>query len=77
MDFLDVTFNLATETFFPKLKDKLHYINAKSNHCPIITIELPDMTNNCLPCLSCNEEEFQKLDHHLKMPSNKFGLNWK
>ena len=55
-DFLDVTFKLATEKYFPYRKpnnDPL-YINAKSNHPPAIIKDLPKMINKRLSGLSCN-----------------------
>ena len=61
-DFFDVTFNLATEKYFPYCKpnnDPL-YINAKSNHPPTIIIDLRKMINKCLSDLSYNEDEFKR-----------------
>ena len=61
-DFLDVTFNLVTEKYFPYRKpdnDPL-YINAKSNHPPIIIKGLPKMTNKRLSDVLCKEDEFKR-----------------
>ena len=60
-DFLDVTFNLATGKFFPfrKPNNQPLYINAKSNHPPIILKDLPNMIKKRLSDLSCNEEEYE------------------
>ena len=46
-DFLDVTFDLAANKYFPyrKPNDKPLYINANSNHPPSIIKELPKMIN--------------------------------
>ena len=61
-NFLDVTFNLVTEKYFPYRKpnnDPLN-INAKSNHPPTIIKDLPKMINKRLSDLSCNEDEFKR-----------------
>ena len=61
-DFLDVTFNLESNRFFPyrKPNDNPLYINANSNHPPSITKQLPKMVNKRIQDLSCNREEFEK-----------------
>ena len=49
-DFLDVTFDLAANKYFPyrKPNDRPLYINAKSNHPPAVIKELPKMINRRL-----------------------------
>ena len=61
-DFLDVSFNLSQNTYFPFRKpgNKPLYINSKSNHPPTIIEQLPTMINKRLNELSCNKEEFDK-----------------
>ena len=61
-DFLDVSFNLSQNTYFPFRKpgNKPLYINSKSNHQPTIIKQLPSMINKRLNQLSCNQEEFEK-----------------
>ena len=61
-DFLDVTFNILTQKYFPYHRpnnDPL-YINAKSNHPPTIIKDLPKMINKHLSDLSFNEDEFKR-----------------
>ena len=61
-DFLDVSFNLLTQKYFPYRRpnnDPL-YINAKSNHPPTIIKDLPKMINKHLSDLSFNEDEFKR-----------------
>ena len=61
-DFLDITFNLSTEKYFPHRKpnnDPL-YIDAKSDHPPNIIKDLPKMCNERLSDLSCNKDEFKR-----------------
>ena len=62
MDFLDVTFNLATVKFFPfrKPNNQRLYIYAKSNHPPTILRDLPNMIKKRLADLSCNKEKYEK-----------------
>lgn len=60
VDYLDVTFNLKDNTFRPfrKPNDKPLYINAKSNHPPLIIKQLPQMINKRISSLSSNQEIF-------------------
>lgn len=62
VDFLDVTFDLASNRYYPfrKPDNDLLYINKNSNHPPTILKELPNMINKRISDLSCNEEEFKK-----------------
>ena len=56
-DFLDVSFNLNTEKYFPfrKPNNAPLYIHSKSNHPPSIIKQLPSMTNKRISSLSCDE----------------------
>ena len=61
-DFLDITFNLHTNKYFPYRKpnnDPL-YINIYSNHPSTIKKELPKMINKRLSELSCDKDAFDK-----------------
>ena len=61
-DFLDVTFDLKNDKFYPyrKPNDTPLYINAKSNHPEMLIKQLPAMINRRVSSISCNEEEFEK-----------------
>ena len=61
-DFLDVTFNLKSNKFFPyrKPNDHLLYINNQSNHPPSIRKQLPDMINNRISKSSHNQDSFKQ-----------------
>ena len=61
-DFLDVTFDLPNNKFYPfrKPDNKPMYIHARSNHPQSILKVLPDMINRRICDLSCNEDEFDK-----------------
>ena len=55
-DFLDVSFNLEVDNFFPYMKPSNTplYIHSESNHPPSVVKQLPLMTNKCISNLSCN-----------------------
>ena len=61
-DFLDVTFNLSSEKYWPYRKPNNNplYINQKSNHPPSIIKQLPDMISSRVSATSCDEIEFNK-----------------
>ena len=60
-DFLDVTFNLETEKFWPYRKpgNQPLYINIRSNHPPNIKKQLPKMVESRLSRNSCDEDAFK------------------
>ena len=60
VDFLDVTFNLAENSYKPykKPNDTLLYINTESNHPPEIIKQFPISINNRLNQNSSNEQIF-------------------
>ena len=62
VNYLDVTFNLTNETYYPyrKPNDQPLYINTKSNHPPNIIKQLPDAINRRISDISCNEAEWNK-----------------
>ena len=62
-DFLDVSFNLVSEKFWPYRKpnnDPL-YIHQNSNHPPTIMKQLPEMISNRITAISYDESEFNKV----------------
>eukprot|EP00794_Sanderia_malayensis_P008522 gene8522-biopygen6821 len=62
VNYLDVTFNLNNETYYPyrKPNNQPLYINVKSNHPANIIKKLPDSINRRIFDISCNEDEFNK-----------------
>ena len=62
VDFLDITFNLASGTYKPykKPNDSLSYINKCSNHPPQIIKQLPKIINDRLSTNSSNENVFNE-----------------
>ena len=63
IDFLDVTFNLATKKYFPfrKANNTPLYINVFPSHPPTIIKQLPKMITKRISDSSCNKEEFDKI----------------
>ena len=61
-DFLNVTFDLRTDKYYPYRKDnhQLLYINKQPNHPPTITKQIPSMVSRRISDISCNEEYFEK-----------------
>ena len=61
-DFLDVSFKLEMDKFFPyrKPSNTPLYIHSESNHPPSIIKQLPSMTDKRISNLSCDEHEFNK-----------------
>ena len=62
VDFLDVTFNIATGTYSPYMKpDNIPlYVHQQSNHPPTITRNIPLAINNRLSAISSDESSFNK-----------------
>ena len=61
-NFLDISFNLNTEKYFPfrKPNNTLLSIHSKSNHPSSIIKQFPSMTDKRILNLSCEETEFNK-----------------
>ena len=61
-DFLDVTFDLRTDKYYPYRKDnnQLLYINKQSNHPPTIIKQIPSMVSRRISDISFNKEYFDK-----------------
>ena len=61
-NFLDVTFNLQSDKYWPYRKPNGHplYIHSRSNHSPSIKKQLPSMLPERLSQLSCNQHMFNK-----------------
>ena len=61
-DFLDVTFDLKENKFFPyrKPNNTILYVNKESNHPPVVLKEVPNSINKRISDISCDENEFLK-----------------
>ena len=77
-DFLDVSFNLEMNKFFPyrKPSNTPLYIYSDSTHPPSIIKQLPSMTNKRISNLSCNENEFNKAKPLYKSALKSSGFNY-
>ena len=78
-DFLDVTFDLLTNKYYPyrKPNNEPLYIDANSNHPPSIVRQLPKMVNRRISEISCNREEFDKCKDTYNNALKKSGHNEK
>ena len=67
-DFLDATFNLTSESFWPyrKVNSNPQYIHTSSNHPPNIKKQLPNMIAKCLSQTFSNKSEFEKAAPRLR-----------
>ena len=61
-DLLDVTFDLPSGKYWPyrKPNNEPLYVNAKSNHPPVVIKHLPMNITERLSSISCNKDEFHK-----------------
>ena len=61
-DFLDVTFDLKSATYYPyrKPNNELLYINKRSNHPPSIIDQIPSVISNRISESSRDENHFDK-----------------
>ena len=77
-DFLDVSFNLEMDKFFPyrKPSNTPLYIHSESNHPPSIIKQLRLMTNKRISNLSCNEHEFNKAKALYESALKNSGFNY-
>ena len=62
VDFLDVTFNLTSETYKPykKPNNELLYVNKQSNHPSTVLSQIPNSVNERLNNISSNETVFNE-----------------
>ena len=76
--FLDVSFNLEMENFFPyrKPNNTPLYIHCESNQPASISKQLPSITNRRISNLSCNENEFNKAKPIYESALKNSGFNY-
>ena len=78
-DFLDVTFDLKSATYYPyrKPNNDLLYINQHYNHPPSIINQIPSMISNRISENSCDKNHFDKagLDYNVALNSSEFYDN--
>ena len=61
-DFLDITFDLKSGTYYPyrKQNNEILYIHNLSNHPPSIIKQIPSMISKRLSDISCDTDHFNK-----------------
>ena len=78
-DFLDVTFDLKSATYYPyrKPNNELLYINKHSNHPPSIINQIPSMISNRISQNSCDKNHFDKVapDYNIALKTSRFNEN--
>ena len=77
--FLDVTFNLENEKYYPfrKPNNNLLYINTLSNHPKSIIKESANMIGKAISEISCDEHKFEKAKGDYNKTLEKSGFSEK
>ena len=78
-NFLDVTFDLPSERYWPYRKpnnDPL-YVNSQSNHPPVVLKHLPNNITERLSKISCDKDEFDKSKPDYQKALSNSGYNIK
>ena len=77
VNFLDVTLDLEKGTYKPYRKpgDKPMYVNAKSNHPPMIIKNIPLGINRRLVDISSNEQIFNEAAEYYQAELDKCGYD--
>ena len=76
-DFLDVTFDLKSGTYYPyrKPNNELLYINKHSNHPPSIIRQIPSMISKRISENSCDKNHFDKAAPDYNIALKNSGYN--
>ena len=78
-DFLDVTFDLKSATYYPyrKPNNELLHINIHSNHPPSIINQIPSIISNRIPENSSDRNHFDKAapDYNIAPKNSEFNEN--
>ena len=76
-DFLDVTFDLKSGTYYPyrKPNNELLYINKHSNHPPSIIKQIPSMISKRISENSCDKNNLDKAAPDYNIALKKSGCN--
>ena len=76
-DFLDVTFDLKTATYYlyRKQNSELLYTNKHSNHPPSIINQIPSMISNRISQNSCDKNHFDKAAPDYNIALKNSGVN--
>ena len=76
-DFLDVTFDLKSGTYYPyrKQNNEILYIYKQSNHPPSIIKQIPSMISKWVSDISCDSDHFNKAAPDYNTALKKSGFN--
>ena len=78
-DFLDVTFDLKSVTYYPyrARNNELLNINKYSNHLSSVVDQTPSMISNWISESSCNKNDFDKAapDYNISFKNSGFNDN--
>ena len=76
-DFLDVTFDLKSGTYYPyrKQNNEILYIHKQSNHPPSIIKQIPSMISKRISDISCDSDHFNKAAPDYNTALKKSGFN--
>ena len=76
-DFLDVTFDLKSGTYYPYRKEnnEILYIHKQSNHPPSIIKQIPSMISKRISDISCDSDHFNKAAPDYNTALKKSGFN--
>ena len=79
VNFLDVTLDLDTGCYMPYMKpgNVLQYVNAQSNHPPVVLENIPEGVNKRLSEISSDEEAFSKAAPAHQKALDESGHNYK
>ena len=75
-DFLHVTFDLKSGTYYPyrKQNNEILYIHKQSNHLPSIIKQIPSMINKRVSDISCDSDHFNEVVPDYNTALNKSGF---
>ena len=80
-DFLDVTFDLKSDTYYPyrKQNNEILYIHKQSNHPPSIIKQILSRISKLVPDISCDIDHFNKAapDYNTALKKSDFIENIK
>ena len=76
-DFLNVTFDLKSGTYYPyrKQNNEILYIHKQSNHPPSIIKQIPSMISKRVSDISCDSDHFNKAAPDYNTALKKSGFN--
>ena len=79
INFLDVTFDLTSETYKPFMKpnNKLLYVHRQSNHPPALLKNIPENINKRITSISSNQKVFDEAILPYQRALDESGYNYK